>query len=76
MKQVILGVLVAAGILSIPALGLAATYQYVNVNGEISDVEANSAAEAMSKPIDIAARSGVMLVDDSTDLPESTEVQL
>jgi len=76
MKQAFLSILVAAGILAIPALGLAATYQYVNVNGEIGSIEADTVAEAMMAS-DIAARSGVLLVTSpSTDIPSDTEVAL
>lgn len=53
----------SAGILALvlPIITFGATYHYVDVNGDVQQVEANSAAEALTKPTDIAANSGVAI---------------
>ncbi len=45
----------------VPVTGGASTYAYVDVNGNISSVNANSAAQALTAS-NIASNSGVMLV--------------
>lgn len=75
MKKILLGLGTLAATLAMPAAALAATYQYVNVNGSLSTETAPNEMAALTQPSDIAAHSGVILIEDSSDtLPTGTTV--
>lgn len=75
-KNIVLGTVVTAGLIALPALGLAATYQYINTMGEVGSITANTPEEAM-RASDISTHSGVMLVTSpSTEIPAEDEVVL
>lgn len=76
MKLLIVGTLVAAGMLALPALSLAATYQYIDTGGFTRSVTADTAEEAIRTASSISARSGVMLVSGSNSLSQDTHTQL
>ncbi len=76
MKTLFFSMLIAVGSLVLPALSLAAMYQYVDVNGNIKDITASSSIEALALPDDIAPHSGVIRVTEQTDIPESIDVPL
>ncbi|MEX0910436.1 MAG: hypothetical protein WDZ73_01640 [Candidatus Paceibacterota bacterium] len=46
----------------LPTLVFANTYQYVDSNGNLQEVQANSSTEALATAINRAVHSGVMLV--------------
>ena len=54
----------AAGMLAAPALSFASTYQYVDTTGHIRTETSDNAIDAMLYASNIAATSGVILVDD------------
>ncbi len=54
---------------ALPAAAFAQTYEYVNTNGIIESVSANTADQALVLAPDIAPHSGVMLVETSTVIP-------
>lgn len=56
---------------AVPASALAATYQYVSVNGVLKTEEASSAAQALLVS-DIAPHSGVILAEGSGGVDTST----
>ena len=58
MKKILV---IAASMLVVPAISLAATYHYVNVNGQVSDVSAANANQAFALATDIAPHSGVAI---------------
>lgn len=75
MKSALMGALALAAVIGAPAVSLAATYQYVTTQGEIGEVIADNAAQAMVKPSDIAANSGVMLVTtEAASIPDNAQV--
>jgi hypothetical protein len=76
MKTLFLSVLIAIGSLVLPAFSLAAMYQYVDVNGNIKDINATSSIEALVMPDDIAPHSGVIRVTEQTEIPEHIDVPL
>jgi hypothetical protein len=76
MSKIIASMLAVAALAAVPASSLAATYQYVAINGEVKSVVANTAMEAIAKPVDIAPTSGVLLVTDATEIKEDVEVAL
>jgi hypothetical protein len=61
MKSLLLST-IAVAVLAIPAISFAATYQYVNTQGGLETVVANTAEEALALPTDMDPHSGVMLV--------------
>ena len=63
--------LALVGALLIPAATFAATYEYVNTSGSLETETANSPAQAVSEPTDIAPTSGVILVTDTTTVNQS-----
>lgn len=74
MKKILLGIGTLAATLAMPAAALAATYQYVNVNGQLVTETAPDEATALTQPTDIAAHSGVILIEDSSDTIPATTV--
>lgn len=64
-KIVTLGV--AAALALAPGLAAAANYAYVNVNGEVQSVVASDWQTAIRTAPNIAARSGVILLDSADD---------
>ena len=60
MKKICIVVLAVAFLA--PSIALAATYQYVDVMGNVKSVEAMSAEQALMMPTDRDPQSGVMLV--------------
>ena len=64
MKNLIIASVVVAFATMIPLSSFAATYQYVDTNGNLSTVTADSAAQALTVG-NLATHSGVMLVSDS-----------
>lgn len=68
-NRVVIAAIIAAALLlmSIPALSFAATYAYVNQQGEVRTVEAASANSAIMTAPNIDEHSGVLLLDSSTD---------
>lgn len=67
MKKLLLGAFALAAVVAIPGGAFAATYAYVNTAGEVMTVEAASANTALSTAPSIAARSGVMLIEVTSD---------
>ena len=61
-STVLLGTLACVATLAIPALTHANTYEYVNTLGNLETVTADTAAQALTIPIDIGAHSGVLLL--------------
>lgn len=76
MKTLFLSILVAIGSLVLPALSLAATFQYVDVSGNIKSVVASNPNEALVLPDDIAPHSGVIWVTEQTELNDNMDVPL
>ena len=68
MKKALLGTLVGAAMLAVPALSHADTYQYVNTLGALESETASSPAQALAQPTDKAADSGVILVTTTTGI--------
>ena len=60
-------IIAAALFFMAPALSFAATYAFVNTNGEVMSMEASSSTEALNTAPNLHVHSGVMLVgsDDS-----------
>lgn len=67
MKKVLLGAFALAAFVAIPGVSLAATYAYVNTAGEVMTVEASNPNTAITTAPSIAARSGVMLIEVTSD---------
>lgn len=63
-----LGMILGAALLAIPVASFAATYDYVNVNGQLATVNADSAAQALMVS-DLGPHSGVMLVTTANTAP-------
>jgi hypothetical protein len=74
MKNALIGVGAFALTAIVPTLAFAGTYQYVNVNGLIVTETASSAAEALTKPSDIALHSGVIYIPDGTEPLATTTI--
>jgi hypothetical protein len=70
MKNVLTGLGALAIAVVVPASALAATYQYVSVNGVLKTEEAATAAQALLVS-DIAPHSGVILADGSAGVDAS-----
>ena len=60
MKTLLIGTLAIAALVAVPTAGIAATYQYVDVNGNVSAVTADSASQALTVS-NLHPESGVML---------------
>lgn len=67
MKKLLLGAFALAALVAIPSASFAATYAYVNTAGEVMTTEASTANTAISTAPGIAARSGVMLIEVTSD---------
>lgn len=65
-KHTIVGALAVASIIAVPAITLAATYQYVDTSGNLRTETAPDASSALAGAPDIAVHSGVMLVTPTT----------
>jgi hypothetical protein len=65
MKKRIIIALAVLALIAVPATIFAATYQYVDVNGNVRTIIANNATEALRAP-DIHRNSGVLLIATST----------
>jgi hypothetical protein len=63
MKKYLLGMLAVAAIAAPTASALAATYAYVNTQGEVRTVEAGDPNTAINTAPGIHMRSGVILLD-------------
>lgn len=61
------GLGIAAALAVAPGLAAAATYAYVNASGEVQSVVAGDWQTAIATAPNIAARSGVILVDGQED---------
>ncbi len=67
MKKLLLGAFAFAAMVAIPGVSLAATYAYVNTAGEVMTTESATPTQAMMTAPGIAPRSGVMLIEVSSD---------
>jgi len=65
LKQIITAFIVLT-VLTLPAVSLANTYQYVDAGGRLQSVEANSTTQALATAPNIGLHSGVMLVTSTT----------
>jgi hypothetical protein len=63
----IVGLGLAAALAAAPGFAAAATYAYVDVNGEVRSVVAGNWQTAIATAPNIAARSGVILIDGAED---------
>lgn len=57
----------AIAVAAVPALSLAATFAYVNTQGEVRTVTADSASIALMTAPNIDSHSGVLLLDSADD---------
>lgn len=60
-------VLTAFALIAIPSFSFAATYAYVNTSGEVMTTESATWQQAIATAPNIAARSGVLLIDSAAD---------
>lgn len=67
MNKLFLGALALAAVVAVPGVSLAATYAYVNTAGEVMTTEASTPNQAITTAPGIAARSGVMLIEVTSD---------
>ena len=67
MKTLLLGALAVAAAVVVPGISFAATYAYVNQQGEVMTMDAATATQALSTAPGIDEHSGVMLVDGADD---------
>lgn len=67
MKTYLLGILAMAAMVAFPGGAHAALFAYVNQSGEVRTVEAATPEIAIQTAPSIAARSGVILLDSSSD---------
>lgn len=67
MKKLLLGAFALTAVVAGPALSMAATYGYVNTAGEVMTTESPSANQAIMTAPNIAARSGVILIEVASD---------
>jgi len=67
MNKLFIGAFALAAIVAIPSVSLAATYAYVNTAGEVMTTEAANPNAAIMTAPGIAARSGVMLIEVTSD---------
>lgn len=66
MKKYILGTLALAAI-AFPSASYAATFAYVNMDGEVRTVEADTPTTALQTAPNLHVHSGVMLLDSADD---------
>jgi len=78
MKTMLIATLGLIALAGFPAETLAQMYQYVDTSGNIQDIDAANADQAIMMAPNIAPRSGVIMVMDesNTPIPESMDVQL
>ncbi|MDQ1299817.1 MAG: hypothetical protein QG636_485 [Patescibacteria group bacterium] len=76
MKKLLLGSLALAAIVAIPGVSLAATYAYVNTAGEVMTMEASNPTTAIATAPGIHSRSGVMLIQTTSDPVVGDNVQV
>ena len=67
MKKLFIGALALAGVLAGPALSYAQMYAYVDVSGDVRTVDTVDANTAINTAPSIHPRSGVMILDSSSD---------
>jgi len=67
MKKLLLGSLALAAVIAVPGVSLAATYAYVNTAGEVMTMEASNSSTAIATAPGIHPRSGVMLIETTSD---------
>ncbi|MDP3402919.1 MAG: hypothetical protein Q8S35_03135, partial [bacterium] len=63
----LLGSLALAAVVAIPGVSFAATYAYVNTAGEVMTMEASNASTAIATAPGIHPRSGVLLIQSTSD---------
>lgn len=63
----LLGLAALAAVVALPSASLAATYAYVNTSGEVTSMEADSAATALATAPNMDIHSGVMLLTGSNN---------
>lgn len=64
MKTLFAGALALAALTALPAASFAATYAFVNTDGEVRTMEASTATQALTTAPNLHVHSGVMLLDD------------
>jgi hypothetical protein len=64
----IAGAVIAGALLALPGFAAAADYAYVDASGEVRLVTASNWQTAIATAPNIAARSGVILLDSSADM--------
>jgi hypothetical protein len=62
-----IGFVAALALIAVPAFSQAATYAYVNQNGDVSSVVANDPMTAIAIAPNRALHSGVILLDSQAD---------
>ena len=67
MKTLLLGAIAAAAAVIVPGISMAATFAYVNQQGEVMTVESATPMQALVSAPGIDEHSGVLLVDDASD---------
>jgi hypothetical protein len=65
--KIALGFFVTLALIAVPAFSQAATYAYVNQNGDVSSVVANDPLTAIAIAPNRAMHSGVILLDSQSD---------
>jgi hypothetical protein len=76
MKKILFSVMALFGFLLVPAVSSAAMYQYINTDGYVRTSQADTAEQAFGYLSNIAPTSGIIWVNDSTKMSESTRVQI
>jgi hypothetical protein len=72
MKPLLPATLALVAVFAVPFVSLADTYQYVNTQGALELVNADTAADALAIPTDRDPHSGVMLVTPTTPIITTT----
>lgn len=76
MKKLLLGSLALAAVVAVPGVSLAATYAYVNTAGEVLTMEASNSSTAIATAPGIHPRSGVMLIESTSNPVVGDEVEV
>jgi hypothetical protein len=66
MKTKIIGALLLSAAFVLPAVSSAATYEYVDRNGNLETLTADSSSQAIAMGANILPTSGVMLISNSS----------
>jgi len=74
MKTLLLGALAVAAAVVVPGISFAATFAYVNQDGEVMTTEAATASQALVSAPSIDEHSGVMLITSTSDAVVGDEV--